>query len=184
MFVASEQENKHAQEHRRVDEHPHRLTEVKREANEGTKSEEKKTVESIHAPREVTSHAPTKSFVPSIAKPSAPPAVQSKTSLPTKDIKESGEHTYVSTVPERTTRPVLSEKELTSRARTEVARDDRRTIILALLKQKPSVNVGDIAKSIPNVSEKTIQRELIAMVGEGVLLKKGERRWSTYSIRS
>jgi hypothetical protein len=69
------------------------------------------------------------------------------------------------------------------RARSENDRDDRRKIILALIKQKPSLTVKDIVKSIPNVSEKTIQRELLAMVAEGILSKRGERRWSTYSLR-
>lgn len=68
--------------------------------------------------------------------------------------------------------------------RTDVVRDDRRKIILALIKQKPQLTVKDIAKSIPGVSEKTIQRELLAMVGDGVLEKNGERRWSTYSMKS
>lgn len=63
-------------------------------------------------------------------------------------------------------------------------RSDRRKIILALAKQKPSINVGDVARSIPGVSEKTIQRELLAMVAEGILEKRGERRWSTYSLRT
>lgn len=69
------------------------------------------------------------------------------------------------------------------RARSENDREDRRKIILALIKQKPSLTVKDIGKSIPHVSEKTIQRELLAMVAEGILAKRGERRWSTYSLR-
>lgn len=68
-------------------------------------------------------------------------------------------------------------------ARTDVVRDDRRKIILALIKQKPQLTVKDIAKSIPGVSEKTIQRELLAMVAERVLEKNGERRWSSYSMK-
>ena len=70
-----------------------------------------------------------------------------------------------------------------NRTQPEVGRNDRRKIILALIKQKPSLTVKDIAKSISHVSEKTIQRELLAMVAEGILTKKGERRWSTYSLR-
>lgn len=62
-------------------------------------------------------------------------------------------------------------------------RDDRRKIILALIKQKPALTVKDIAKSIPHISEKTIQRELFSMVIEGTLRKRGERRWSTYSLQ-
>ena len=73
---------------------------------------------------------------------------------------------------------------LVRRSESEVGKSDRRTIILALIKQKPQLAVKDISKSIPDVSEKTIQRELLAMVAEGMLVKKGERRWSTYSLRS
>ena len=72
---------------------------------------------------------------------------------------------------------------LPTRTQGEGGSSERRTIILAKIKDKPSVNVRDLADSIPHVSEKTIQRELLAMVSEGILLKKGERRWSTYSLR-
>ncbi len=72
---------------------------------------------------------------------------------------------------------------LVRRSENEVGKGDRRTIILALIKQKPQLAVKDISKSIPDVSEKTIQRELLAMVAEGILTKRGERRWSTYSLR-
>lgn len=68
-------------------------------------------------------------------------------------------------------------------ARPEVSREDRRKIILALIRQKPSTTVSDISKSLTDISEKTIQRELLAMVEEHVLVKRGERRWSTYSLR-
>lgn len=71
-----------------------------------------------------------------------------------------------------------------SSTQNTVDRDDRRKIILALIKQKPALTVKDIAKSLSHVSEKTIQRELFSMVLEGVLAKKGERRWSTYSLRN
>ncbi len=71
---------------------------------------------------------------------------------------------------------------LPERGRVESGKNDRRTIILALIKQKPNLGVKDFIKSIPDVSEKTIQRELLAMVAEGLLVKKGERRWSTYSL--
>lgn len=80
-------------------------------------------------------------------------------------------------VPERNTDLLVRRNE------SEVGKGDRRTIILALIKQKPQLAVKDISKSIPDVSEKTIQRELLAMVAEGILAKKGERRWSTYSLK-
>lgn len=71
-----------------------------------------------------------------------------------------------------------------SPGRGDAARDDRRKIIMALAKQKPAIQVTDVSRSIPGVSEKTIQRELLAMVAEGILVKHGERRWSTYSLPS
>src|SRR3989338_8586396 len=82
-----------------------------------------------------------------------------------------------------TARPSANEQSDFFRPRNDAERDDRRKIILALIKQKPALTVRDITKSIPQVSEKTIQRELFSMVAEGTLLKRGERRWSTYSLR-
>ncbi len=69
------------------------------------------------------------------------------------------------------------------RTHGENSSSERRSIILNKIKEKPSLNVRDLADSIPHVSEKTIQRELLAMVSEGLLVKRGERRWSTYSLR-
>jgi DeoR/GlpR family transcriptional regulator of sugar metabolism len=59
---------------------------------------------------------------------------------------------------------------------------ERRIIIMDTVRQKREINVRDVAEKIRGVSEKTIQRELLAMVAEGILAKKGEKRWSTYSI--
>lgn len=67
---------------------------------------------------------------------------------------------------------------------SRVAKDDRRKIILALLKQKPALTVKDIGRSISGFSEKTIQRELVAMLDEGILTKQGEKRWTTYSLNT
>ena len=61
-------------------------------------------------------------------------------------------------------------------------KDERRTIILDLLKRQKQVTVRDVAVAIPGVSEKTLQRELVRLVDEGVLKREGERRWSTYSL--
>ena len=61
-------------------------------------------------------------------------------------------------------------------------RDERRTIILSLLKRQKKITVKDVSSVIANCSEKTLQRELLALVEEGILRKEGERRWSTYSL--
>jgi hypothetical protein len=59
---------------------------------------------------------------------------------------------------------------------------DRREAIMSVIRTKKSAGIKDISTVIREVSEKTIQRELLSLVTEGVLLKQGERRWSTYSI--
>lgn len=61
-------------------------------------------------------------------------------------------------------------------------KNGRRTAILKLIKERKKVGVRDVAEVITGVSEKTLQRELISLVEEGILKKEGERRWSTYSM--
>ena len=64
----------------------------------------------------------------------------------------------------------------------DVARESRRTRVLKLIKDKREVTIKDITNHFPELSEKTIQRELIALVESGILKKTGERRWSRYAI--
>ncbi|MBI2409436.1 DeoR family transcriptional regulator [Candidatus Kaiserbacteria bacterium] len=59
---------------------------------------------------------------------------------------------------------------------------DRRDAILSVIKNKTTASIKDISTLVRGVSEKTIQRELAALVSLGVLRKQGERRWSTYSL--
>lgn len=59
---------------------------------------------------------------------------------------------------------------------------NRQSIIVNLLKKKKDLTIKDIAQVIRDCSEKTIQRELIALIDAGVLKKTGERRWSRYSL--
>lgn len=59
---------------------------------------------------------------------------------------------------------------------------DRKEQILEVIKQKKEVSIRDIKDIISDCSEKTIQRELLAFVANGVLKKVGERRWSRYQI--
>ncbi|OGG47482.1 hypothetical protein A2761_00340 [Candidatus Kaiserbacteria bacterium RIFCSPHIGHO2_01_FULL_51_33] len=58
----------------------------------------------------------------------------------------------------------------------------RRQNIIDLVKKKTPLTVRDVASVIKDCSEKTLQRELLAMVREGVLRKEGERRWSRYFL--
>jgi predicted DNA-binding transcriptional regulator len=59
---------------------------------------------------------------------------------------------------------------------------DRRATILGILQQKDRITIKDVTEVIRDVSEKTVQRELLGLVEQGVLKKEGERRWSTYSL--
>jgi len=64
------------------------------------------------------------------------------------------------------------------------SKKSRRLQILNLIKDKKYVTIKDISLMVKNCSEKTIQRELADMVLEGVLDRKGERRWSTYNLKN
>jgi len=61
-------------------------------------------------------------------------------------------------------------------------KNQRRNEIIAVIKKKKHVAIKDITLLVRNVGEKTIQREITAMVEEGVLKKQGSKRWSTYSL--
>ena len=61
-------------------------------------------------------------------------------------------------------------------------RSNRQNIILNMLKRKKELTIKDIAQTIKDCSEKTIQRELISLIRAGVLKKVGQRRWSKYSF--
>ena len=63
-----------------------------------------------------------------------------------------------------------------------VQKESRRTRILKLIKDNREVTIKDITTYFPELSEKTIQRELVSLVEANVLKKFGERRWSRYSL--
>lgn len=61
-------------------------------------------------------------------------------------------------------------------------KSERQTLILSTISSRGESSIKDLTDVIKGCSEKTIQRELIALVDSGSLLKTGERRWSRYSI--
>lgn len=63
-----------------------------------------------------------------------------------------------------------------------VKKNGRQSIIINLLKRKKEIMIKDVSPLIDGCSEKTIQRELISMVHNGILNKVGEKRWSRYSL--
>lgn len=59
---------------------------------------------------------------------------------------------------------------------------ERQNNIIREIKNKGQLTIRDLVGKIQGCSEKTIQRELLALVDGGVLKKEGERRWSKYSV--
>lgn len=59
---------------------------------------------------------------------------------------------------------------------------DRRERIKTILEAKGDATIKDISEIITDCSEKTIQRELNAMIEDNVVKREGERRWSRYSV--
>lgn len=61
---------------------------------------------------------------------------------------------------------------------------NRRERIKDIIREKGNVGIKDISDVITDVSEKSIQRDLNDMILKGEVVRKGERRWSTYSVQS
>ena len=61
---------------------------------------------------------------------------------------------------------------------------DRREAVLSVIRNKGQARIKDISMIIRGVSEKTIQRELLALIAAGIIRKEGERRWSRYHLAS
>ena len=59
---------------------------------------------------------------------------------------------------------------------------ERRDAVLDIIRRREQVSIKDISGVIRDVSVKTIQRELQTLIDEGLVLRKGERRWSTYTL--
>lgn len=57
---------------------------------------------------------------------------------------------------------------------------ERMSLILEFIKKQKGASIKDITGVIKNCSEKTIQRELSALIRNGLIRKVGERRWSQY----
>lgn len=58
----------------------------------------------------------------------------------------------------------------------------RRERVLSLLSKTELKTIKDVSKFFTDCSEKTIQRELNDLVEEKVIVRVGDRRWSTYKL--
>jgi hypothetical protein len=58
----------------------------------------------------------------------------------------------------------------------------RKDMLLNSVKQMGKASLKDIARRLPEVSEKTIQRDITELLETNVLKKHGKRRWSVYFL--
>lgn len=65
----------------------------------------------------------------------------------------------------------------------QMRKQSRRDQILGLFVRGVDVSIKDIAAKIKGCSEKTIQRELNALLYDNVIERIGEKRWSRYVLR-
>jgi hypothetical protein len=93
-----------------------------------------------------------------------------------------GERTHAQRDQERTSFSVKDTSATRYGEKVQDIQKDRRATILGILQRKDRINIKDVSAVIKDCSEKTIQRELLALVAQGVLVKDGERRWSTYRL--
>jgi len=75
-----------------------------------------------------------------------------------------------------------------SKEKSDALKNERRSEIVAIIKDSGgTLTITDIKTRahgpLLSQSEKTLQRELFAMVQDGVLNKAGEKRWSRYSLK-
>ncbi len=76
------------------------------------------------------------------------------------------------------------EKQPSSSPKINPKSSDRTSSILARMQPGQAYSIKDIVVAVPGVSEKTVQRELGALVMAGRLTKEGERRWSRYRLKT
>jgi len=60
----------------------------------------------------------------------------------------------------------------------------RKQVILQVLKAGGECGIRDVAASLPQYSEKMIQRELAEMTDIGLVRKSGLKRWSKYAVNT
>ncbi len=58
----------------------------------------------------------------------------------------------------------------------------RRERVTDVLRDNPDATIKDIVGVVTDCSEKTIQRELMSMIKDNIVVREGERRWSKYKL--
>lgn len=62
----------------------------------------------------------------------------------------------------------------------DMSHANRTLQILEFIRKQGRVSIKDITHVIRGCSEKTVQRELLSLIRQGLIRKEGERRWSVY----
>ncbi len=89
-----------------------------------------------------------------------------------KDIKKTSDYSAI-----RTTKGQNTALSFSSGLTNKTTRQDK---IIAFINERKSAVIKDITSLFPEVSEKTIQRELNVLIEEGRITKRGSKRWSMY----
>jgi predicted HTH transcriptional regulator len=74
----------------------------------------------------------------------------------------------------------FTKKDSLSGVSSTVGKDSRQEKILSFINERKSAVIKDITALFPEVSEKTIQRELGSLIDTGRITKRGSKRWSMY----
>lgn len=61
-------------------------------------------------------------------------------------------------------------------------KQERSVKIVGIVARLGKANLRDIANNFPGVSEKTIQRDLVALINAGKVKTEGKRRWTVYLL--
>ena len=96
--------------------------------------------------------------------------------------KEQSSSVWPSTAPARPQETANVAKNIDNSSKPSTLNSSRRESILAFIRRNGRSSIKEIADVIEGCSMKTVQRELAALVDEGVLTRQGERRWSRYNL--
>ncbi len=100
-----------------------------------------------------------------------------------KSILDKGQSSFSNVLYTKSDRETVSNSQShrTFKRADQLAKNMRRDDILSIVRNKGRATIKDVLLALPGVGEKTVQRELLSLVKEGVLKKQGEKRWSTYT---
>ena len=76
----------------------------------------------------------------------------------------------------------IEQIEQTGQPQQPIVLKERKRKILSLLDKNEWRNIRDICHSLPGLATKSVQRDLLEMVGAGILKKEGNKRWRKYSV--